>query len=197
MAINIRRVGEVADGAITNIKLADGAVDLDTPKVVGQLPTSKMKDGAVVENKLASLAISTGKLQDGVINLAKANDDIRSSHFAGDETIVSHSGTDEHIAKEFTFPKKTGYSAKKLRFFCTLKVGGSGETGYLKVYIDSEPTPRLTFSSTSLTYELLSDEVDISDIGQGLHKVTIKISCDASGETVHNDMIDALLIKGD
>jgi len=47
MAIYIRRVGEVADGSVTADKLADGAVDLDTTKVTGQLPTAKMKDGAV------------------------------------------------------------------------------------------------------------------------------------------------------
>jgi len=98
MAINIRRVGEVADGSITSIKLATGAVNLDTDKVTGQLPTNKMKDGAVNEDKLASLAVSTAKLQDNVVTLAKADDDIRLNTFIGDETIVSCN--DETAIKE-------------------------------------------------------------------------------------------------
>jgi hypothetical protein len=55
MAINIRRVGEVADGSVTSTKLATGAVDLDTDKVTGQLPTEKLKDGAATEDKIALL----------------------------------------------------------------------------------------------------------------------------------------------
>ena len=58
MAINLRKVGEVANGSVTASKLADGTTDLASDKVTGQAPSSKIADGAVVKAKLANLARS-------------------------------------------------------------------------------------------------------------------------------------------
>lgn len=194
MAINIRRVGEVADGSITSIKLATGAVNLDTDKVTGQLPTNKMKDGAVNEDKLASLAVSTAKLQDNVVTLAKADDDIRLNTFIGDETIVSCN--DETAIKELTFPVSNGkYKPSKMRFIGSLKVDTTGATGTLKVFINDEETSRATMNTTETDYELVNAEFDISDLSEGKQKVVIKMSCDVTGALAFNDLVDILLIK--
>lgn len=127
MALNIRRVGEVADGSVTAAKLADNAVDLGSTKVTGQAPSERIADGAVVEAKLADLAISTGKLKDSVITLAKATDDIKANNFVGDETAVSVTGNVEADVKEFNFPKQAGhFDPQKIRILASLKTNDAG-----------------------------------------------------------------------
>ena len=105
MSVYIRRVGEVADGAVTNIKLATGAVDLDSDKVTGELPTGKLADGAVIESKIGNLEISTGKLKDQAVTLAKAQRALKIHHFTGDETEVSVTGLTETEKKTFKIVK--------------------------------------------------------------------------------------------
>jgi hypothetical protein len=43
---------------------------------------------------------------------------------------------------------------------------------------------------------LLNNDCDISDLGNGLHTVHVKIVSAAADGIVYNGMIDALLIKG-
>ena len=197
MAINIRRVGEVADGSVTQSKLADGAVDLESDIVVGELPSSKIKNGAVVEEKLANLSISTDKLQDNVVTLAKANDDVRLKSFVGDETLVSVTGLTESIEKELTIPKDVvRFGASKIRVLAGLYSSDAAFTASLKVYIDSETTERLELTSNSETSELVSGEFDISDLGAGKHSVKISlVSSDVAG-TAYNDLIDIMVVTG-
>jgi hypothetical protein len=196
MAINIRRVGEVADGSITSVKLADGAVDLGTDKVTGQCPSSKIEDGAIVEAKLNDLAVSTDKLKANAVTLAKADNDIKLNSFVGDETEVIVTGDTEVIVKEFTLPKKVlVFDSKKMRFMATLKTNDITYTATLNIYINSEVVPRLAISSNSLTYELLSGEFDISDIGNGKHLVKIGLVSDNALGITYNDLIDAMAIK--
>ena len=194
MAINLRRVGEVADGSVTSSKLADGAVDLSSDKVVGQAPSSKIEDGAVVENKLADLAISTQKLKDSVVTLAKASNDIRLRHFVGDETEVSISGNVEEVVKEFNIPKHAAYNINEIRVLASIKTNDESYTTYLKIYVDDETTARVTLTSTSTNYELVAGEADISDLIYRKHHIKISlVSSDALG-IAYNDLIDASLI---
>lgn len=197
MVVNIRKVGEVADNSVTASKLADGAVDLGSVKVTGQAPASKIADGAIIESKLNDLAISTQKLQDGAVALAKASDDVRLSHFVGDETEVFVNGTTEEDVKQFQFSKISGkYVQSKVRFFCTLKTTNVSFPAYLKVYFDSEVSPRISLSSSSLTYELLNAEVDVSDISDGIHTFVIKMAAGDNAEKAYNDYIEVAWIKG-
>lgn len=197
MSINIRKVGEVADGSVTAAKLADGAVDLSTAKVSGELPSGKLADGAVIESKLNDLAVSTAKLQNNAVTLAKADDDANLSHFVGDETEVFQTGTVEEIKKEFRFAKVAGqYSPKKIRAMATLKTTNALHQATLKIYFDSEGTARLTFNSSSETYELVSGEADVSDLTAGIHTCYIKLVSADGSEKAYNDFIDIMWVKG-
>jgi len=194
MVIRLRRVGEVADGSVTSEKLSDGAVDLSTAKVTGELPSGKLEDGAVIEGKLADLAVTTTKLQNAAVTLAKSDDDSRLTQFAGDETEVSSTGTDEVEQKAFDFVKVSGkFSPTKMRLIATLKTDDVLNTASLLIYIDD--VLELTLTSTSTTYELVSGEIDVSALAAGKHSVSIKTkSSDAAGIT-SNDHMDALFVK--
>lgn len=196
MAINIRKVGEVADGAVTFAKLADNAVVLESSKVTGELPSDKLADSAVIESKLANLAISTGKLQDNVVTLAKANNDIRVSHFAGDESEVSITGTTEVSVKELGFVKNALYNCTDVRFIAAMKTSDVSYTATLKVYIDAEGTERLSLTSTATDYELKSGTFDVSDLTNGKHSMIIKLASSDAAGTAYNELVDVLVVKG-
>lgn len=201
MAINLRRVGEVADGTVTAAKIADGAIDLSTQKVVGQIPSSKIEDGSIIEAKLADLAVATAKLKANAVTLAKADDDIRASSFIGDEQEVSVTGLTETAVKEFSFSKNASVMMPvKIRFICTMKNSDSGSgnpvyNGTLNLYVNDEVSPRSSLVSDSLDYELKTDEFDISDLSSGRHLVSLKMLSDNALGTVYSDYLDIMLVK--
>lgn len=205
MALNIRKVGEVADGSVTAVKLADGAVTtpkladsaVETGKIADSaIVDSKIADGSVIETKLADLAISTDKLKDNVVTLAKANDDVKLVSFVGDETELSVEGDSEVILKEFSFSAKGGVmEPKKIRVVATLKTDNELNTATAKVYLNGEAEARATMETTSETYELVSSEFDISDLSSGKHKVSLKLKSSDPAGIAYTDYLDVLLVK--
>lgn len=195
MALNIRKVGEVADGSVTEVKLAPGAVT--TTKIADEAITdAKIADNAIIEQKIAALAISTGKLKDNVVTLAKADNDVKAVTFTGDETELSVTGVAEVAVKEFNFSRKGGvFEPKIVRVIMTLRTNDVSYTATGKIYINGEAEARATMESTSDTYELSSAEFDISDLDPGKHTVTLKlVSSDAAG-VAYSDYLDILLVK--
>lgn len=205
---------KIADGAIDAAKIEDGAVDLSSAKVTGELPETKLADAAVsegkiaanavtenkiansaiVETKLANLAISTSKLQDNVVTLAKASDDVKVGTFVGGEEEQTITGLTETGIIETGFAKVGGkFAPAKLRIIASLKT--SEETGYMKIYIDEEVAARITLSSISNVYEIVSGEADISDLSAGRHKLVAKIYGTLATTVVNNDYIDVLFVK--
>lgn len=199
MSVYIRRVGEVADGAVTNIKLAENAVDLNSNKVTGELPSAKLANGAVIEDKIAALAISTGKLKDQAVSLAKAQQALKIHHFTGDETEVSVTGIVEEEVKTFKLVKSSantkGIQAQRLHINVEIKTSDVTAQGTLKLYMDAEETPRLTVNTSSLTYEMQEDDADISDLTNGSHEAHIKMVSAVAAKTVYNDLIEIFFEK--
>lgn len=200
MALFIRRVGEVADNSVDASKLADGAIDLSTVKVTGELPTNKLQDGAVVEAKLANLAVTTGKLQNQAVTLAKAQQALKIHHFVGDETEVSTLGITEEDQKIFRMPKATsdvkGIQPSRIHINAEMKVtGGTTPSGIMKVYIDAEGTPRITLNTTNGTYEMVEGDADISDLTNGTHTIKLTLASDEASATVFNDLIEIFFEK--
>jgi len=196
MAINIRKAGDLPDGSVTAAKLADSAVDLSSIKVTGQISSDQLADGAVLEQKLADLAISTAKLKDNVVTLAKASDDVKLNSFIGDETEVSVAGTTEQDVKEFNVPKVSGkFVPTKIRVLASLKTNDALYTATLKVYVNSDVTPILTLTSTSVTYELAAGEADISALADNQkHLIRVALVSDNVAGVAYNDSIDVMLV---
>ena len=197
--IYIRRVGEVADGAVTADKLASNAVT-EEKIASGAVTETKLGNGAVVENKLADLAVATSKLQNQAVTLAKSVQAMKIHHFVGDETEVNVTGTSETGVKQFMMPKSSsenaGINANKLHINAEMKVtGASGAQGTIKVYIDDEVSARITLNTTSDTYEMQEGNADISDLSSGKHTVTIKMVTDNAGATVYNDLAEIFVEK--
>jgi hypothetical protein len=207
---------KLADNAVDASKIEDGAIDLSTAKVIGELPETKLADnavtetkianeavsnikladGSVLESKIAALAISTGKLQDNVVTLAKSNDDIKVSSYVGGEEEQASTGDVEVGIIETGFIKVVGkYVPRLLRVFASLKTSDALKQASLKIYIDEEVDARITLNSTSIVYELLNAETNISDLGAGRHKITAKlVNAEADGIS-SNDYIDFYFVK--
>lgn len=205
--INLRRPTEVfiAPGSIEEQHLKDGAVNLANGKVVGELPNSKLAEvnlnsakitGELPNGKLGQIE-DVAKIKDDLITLAKVKDDVKVSHFVGGEVAQYVEGTTEESLIESSFPKTPGkYAPQKMRVIASLKVEGEvGDEASLLVYIDEEVSPRVTMVSTSSTYELVQGEVDISDLANGRHKITVKAKADTPTAIAWNDLIDILFVK--
>jgi hypothetical protein len=236
--LNLRKVSTafIAAGTINADMLADGAVDLASVKVVGELPAVKLADGAVNVNKLADDAVEAAKikdgavggskiadggvdlttlkvtgelpnaklgriddvekLKDGLVTLAKCEDDVKATPYVGGEEEQFVIGVADVGIIETALSKVTGtFVANKVRVIASLKVQESGDIGYLKVFVDSEVAPRLTVETSSLVYELVNGEFDVSGLLNGKHMLTVKLSTDSVTGKVYNDLIDFYLIK--
>lgn len=199
MSIDLQRVGEVGDGSVTEAKLADNAVDLAGDKITGQLASENLEDGAVVEAKIAALAISTGKLKDNVITLAKADAAMKKHSFLSDNTEVSVTGVTATAVKEYRHIKATdttkGFAPQEFSIQAEMKTSDAAKQGTMEVYVDAEGTPRMTINTTSESYELLSATADISDLTTGKHEVFIKLkNADAAG-TTYNRLLEVFFQK--
>ena len=187
MSVNLRKptLAVIAPGQITSEHLADGAVDLSTAKVTGELPNSKLGQIEDVE-----------KLKDGLVTLAKVQDDVKVDSFVGGEVESEVEGITEVEVITSGFTKVPGrFVPTKMRFVGSLKVDGSGNTGYLKIYLDDEVSARLTLSTTSNVYELIDGEIDISDLTVGRHKIAIKLYSSDAGVKVYNDLTEFYFVK--
>jgi hypothetical protein len=106
-----------------------------------------------------------------------------------DETEVSVTGTTEMVFspvdKTFDFVKdSTHLNLSSLKVILQMKVTAP-YTGTIKIYLDSEASPRLTFTTTSSSYELKSGTIDISTIAAGLHTLTVKGYTNNAAATVY------------
>ena len=183
--INLRRVLEayIPNGSITEEKFANGAIDLTSDKVVGELPN----------NKLAQIE-DVDKLKDGLVSLAKTTDDVKLTPFVAGENEQSVTGIVEEGIVETGLSKVSGkFEPKKIRVIASLKVS-DGE-GSILVYADSEVAPRLTLTSLSTTYELVSGEFDVSDLLQGRHNFVAKMKSSLADKTVYNDYLEIYVVK--
>ncbi len=89
-----------------------------------------------------------------------------------DDTQKSVSGTTETEVKYCRFANTV---IKWLKLMIVATIWVSGGTGYLKVYIDAETTPRLTLSTTATSETRYEGEFAISDLAAGVHTLHVKL----------------------
>lgn len=87
-------VGTMADGSITNEKLADA-----TAETGHGIETGKIKDAAITTNKIADANVTTAKLADGAVTSAKIADGTIANGDIADATILAGKIADGQVAK--------------------------------------------------------------------------------------------------
>lgn len=100
-----------------------------------------------------------------------------------DDTLVSVAGTSEQERKFFRFIKSSFMQYKKMHVEATLWSSNASGTAYMRVYLNSEGTARLTLNTTSTTETVLSGDIDISDLTNGIHTLRVKLNNSGSYTT--------------
>jgi len=106
---------------------------------------------------------------------------------ASDDTQLNASGTGDTEIKNFRFGKTSYTSYIKFHVIASLWV--SGGTGYLKIFVDGESSPRLSLSSASTSEGVVEGDFSISDLANGIHTVHIKLS-NSGTYTTYNELIE-------
>ncbi len=175
MPINFRSPGTIADGSITEAKLAPNSVS-----------NAKIQDDA----------ISTSKVQDDAISTDKVTANIGIQHFLGYETDLPVTGTTETSVGEFHFTKSSTAteSWKSLGFAISLKSSDVGNIATFNIYIDA--VLFTTDSTNQTTYQLKEDDaIDISALSNANHLVEVKLVNDQVAETATINKLDIYLGK--
>ncbi len=147
----------------------------------------------IPEGALQVDIIDTDKLKANCVTLAKSADDVRLHQFVGEETEVSVTGNTWVAAKIARFVKHPKNPATALRVIASLKTNDVLKAAHLGVFIDT--VEELDLSNSSLVYDLVDGDIDISALANGRHDIEIKLkSVEATGES-WNDHIDVMFIK--
>ena len=143
MTIYLRKVSEIADGSVTEAKLANLSIS-----------TGKLQDNAVTLAKAIQALKIHHFLGDENEVSVEGTDESEEKTF---KFVKSSSDT-------------KGFQPTKLHVNAEIKTNNASYTGTLYVYIDEEETPRLTVTTTSTVYEMKEDDADISDLDNGSHE---------------------------
>ena len=91
-----------------------------------------------------------------------------------DETEVSSSSSEYETVKQFHVIKKEGGTEwKKLHIVLELKHSTGETSAYAAICLDGEQ--KLEFNTRSKVYEVLSDDIDLTNIGLGSHLLELKL----------------------
>ena len=93
---------------------------------------------------------------------------------AFDDTRKSVKGTTETEVKYFRFSISNTW-AKWKQLIVVVSIWVDGGTGTVKIYIDDETSPRLSFSSASTTEEIKKGTINVGDLAEGIHTLRVKL----------------------
>ena len=188
MPINLRRVGEVADGSVTSSKLADNAVT--TAKLADTaVTTGKIADDAIVTGKIAAGAVNTSDIADGAVTGAKAAGHLKTSYLVADDTYCSYVGTTYSDQKELRFVKKEGDLPSGEIIVKTEAMASVGNTD-VGIFFNSEVNPRITLTTVGTGFELLEGTAYIGDLPDGVHSMNLSLRNVTGGAISHNKIVE-------
>lgn len=177
MAINLRRVGEVADGSVTSVKLADNAVI-----------SSKIADGAVGSTEIADDAVIGAKIAAGVVD-AELSAKHKTSYLVADETEVSVAGIVPSIQKTLSFVKALNLPGSLLITKAEMKSNNALYTASITYKIDGTPVG-VAETSIATVYELKEQEINISALGNGKHTLDIELVSSNALGVAYNQLVE-------
>ena len=207
MALNLRRVGEVADGSVTSAKLADGAV-ITVKLADDAVVTGKIAPGAVGSTDLADDAVTSAKIADGAVGSTEIADDAvigakiasgvvdaelsskhKTSLVIGDDSEVSVTGVTPSIQKTLRFVKASNLPGTTLITKTEMKSNNALYTATVRYKIDGV-TVGSDETSVATTYELKEQEIDISAIANGRHLLDVELVSDDAAGISYNQLVE-------
>jgi len=207
MALNLRRVGEVADGSVTSAKLADGAVitvkladdAVVTGKIApGAVGSTDLADDAVTSAKIAADAVGSTEIADDAVIGAKiasgvVDAELSSKHktslVIGDDSEVSVTGVTPSIQKTLRFVKASNLPGTTLITKTEMKSNNALYTATVRYKIDGV-TVGSDETSVATTYELKEQEIDISAIANGRHLLDVELVSDDAAGISYNQLVE-------
>lgn len=179
-----------------NLKM-QGTTVLDTTRKLQNVDMSLLVDGSTINYNTTTGKLEVGKVPyskldtsntplDGQVLRYNASLDQMEwvdppsggglTTLALDDTELSTTSTTSTELKYARFVKDSTRNAgwNTLYVFVEAYIDTAGETLTIEVYIDSETTPRATISVTANSYTLYGATIDISDLADGLHTVSIR-----------------------
>ena len=181
MAINLRGTAVVADGSITEAKLANDSVS--TAKIqTNAVIDTKIATDAVTTTKIATDAVTTVKIAADAVSVDKVTNDLATEHFFGTEVPFVITGTTETSIGEFHFTKSPSATEtwQSLGYNLALQSDIVSNNASVKIYIDTVLfATQTTNSITSVYFD--QDSVNISSLTDDNHLVEIKLVNDTVG----------------
>jgi hypothetical protein len=130
--------------------------------------TEQLIDGSVTSDKIA----------DGAVTISKVSPSVKSEHILGDDTEVFTISTTYDEVKGFNFYKNTDVESMNwdsIEAVVEGRVAVSGNTASVGIFVNNESSPRLEFTFTDTSYSLSRGIFSISDLGTGLHRISIRL----------------------
>ena len=168
------------------------------------ITTEFIATGAVTTDRLADNAVTTVKLADNAVTLSKVGHAVRSGFFLGDDTEVFSTSTTFEEIKNFSFIKSNSIEAGgkgknwiHLFYRAELATQSTGVTVTLGVFIDNEPTPRATNTTTVVypSFDIVDGDFSIADLSLGKHIVRIKVMTASSAVRVFQRTLEIILTE--
>jgi hypothetical protein len=164
---------------ITEIAANNRGIRKGTEAEIAAIPTASNEIGDVTHNS------TNGFLQ---VQTAGGASDKRGNIailLGADSTEVTHVGVTPTQKKDIDFIKSDeGFSGNQITIVAMIKTNNAGTTAHLIVEKDGGPTDELDLTTTSLTYEKVTGQIDISaDTTDAVHTLEFYLQ-DGSGDTV-------------
>ncbi len=176
MPINLRGNATVADGSITEAKLAPNSVSAAKIQTDAVIDT-KIAANAVTNTKIAADAVTTTKIANDAVSIAKVSTEVATESFFGSEQTIENTGDTETSVADFNFIKAADTTSnwQKLSYKIKLNTDNVANTAMFKIYVDTVLYGSGTTTISTTPVVLSEVDLDISALSAGSHHVELKL----------------------
>jgi hypothetical protein len=154
--------------------------------------------GSVGTEQLIDGSVTTDKIADGAVTVSKVSPSVKSEHILGDDTEVFTTSTTYHEVKGFNFYKNVDVESMNwdsIEVVAEGRVAASGNTATVGIFVNNEASPRLEFTFTDTSYSLDRGTFSISDLGTGLHRISIKLKTSSAASRAFQRHLEIKAVK--